>query len=317
MRQTLPFCINASARRWVCIGLTAAVLAWNGPSHSAAVAFGGEDPRAIAWSYASFQAERLGNRVTANISMVALPAAVEAARFLRSPRGTALKPSSQEVLKLSVRIRIDIIGRTPLWLENHAWLDPRDGMPLYLIRTRVGLDDYFQQFNFTQEGVFRRQREPVSAAEAARPNESWSKRGEHFYAFPPGVENCYPILEASTLIYLLSAPTRGLNDFTPLCVFHKRQLHRVNLQSAPLESVGFDYLEKRGGTETRRAGTVQARKIMIESRPIGSYRGEVEDFFRDSTEVVLSRDGSLPLMASCDMPLLGKVEMKLKEIRLN
>jgi len=100
-------------------------------------------------------------------------------------------------------------------------------------------------------------------------------------------------------------------------VFHKRQLHRVSLQNAPLESVGFDYLEKRGETETRRAGTAQARKIRMESRPIGSYRGEAEDFFRDGTEVVLSLDGSLPLMASCDMPLIGKVEMKLKEIHFN
>jgi len=202
-------------------------------------------------------------------------------------------------------------------LENHAWLDPRDGTPLYLIRTRVGLDDYYQQFRFAQEGVFRRQREPGSAAEAAGPPESMSKIGEHFFAYPPGDERCHPVLETSTLIYLLSvAPAKMLLDLNPLCVFHKRQLHRVSLQNAPGESVGFDYLEKKGETETRRFGTAPARKIKIESRPIGSYRGEVEDFFRDGIQLVLSLDGSLPLMASCDLSLIGGVEMRLKEIHL-
>jgi hypothetical protein len=43
----------------------------------------------------------------------------------------------------------------------------------------------------------------------------------------------------------------------------------------------------------------------------------VEDFFRDGTLLVLSLDGSLPLMASCELPLIGGVEMRLKEIHLN
>jgi hypothetical protein len=299
----------------VWLGIAAAVLGLGGRSDAADIASGGVFARTVAWSYASFQAERLGNRVTAEVRMADLPAATEQAGFLRSPRGTAFKPSGREVVKLSIRIRIDIIGRRPLWLENHAWLDPRDGTPLYLIRTRVGLDDYYQQFRFAQEGVFRRQREPGSAAEAAGPPESWSKLGEHFYAYPPG-EMCIPVLETSTLMYLLSVtPADMLHALPPLCVFHKRQLHRVSVQNASAASIGFDYLEKKGECETRRSGTAQARKIRIKSRPIGSYRGEVEDFFRDDTELVLSLDGGLPLIASFDLPLIGGVEMKLIEVR--
>jgi len=316
MRWKVADLDNALRTQFVWLGIAAAVLAMEGQSDAAAAASGWALERTAAWSYVSFQAEGLGNRVTAEVRSADLTIAAEQAGFLKSPRGTAFKPSGRQVVKLSVRIRIDFIGRRPLWLENHVWLDPCDGTPLYLIRTRVGLDDYYQQFRFTQEGVFRRQREPGSAAEAAGPPESWSKIGEHFYAYPPG-ERCAPVLETSTLMYLVSvAPADMLHDLPPLCVFHKRQLHRVSLQNASAEPIGFDYLEKKGESETRRSGTAQVRKIRIKSRPIGSYRGEVEDFFGDNTQLVLSLDGGLPLAARCDLPLIGGVEMRLKEVHL-
>jgi hypothetical protein len=107
-----------------------------------------------------------------------------------------------------------------------------------------------------------------------------------------------------------------LRSGSSLCVFHKRQLHRVSLQAATVEAVSFDFLEKKGGAEARRSGTGPAHRIRIESRPIGSYRGEVEDFLRDGTLLYLSPDGRLPLMASCELPLIGRVEMNLKEIHL-
>jgi hypothetical protein len=315
MRSTVSDGRNALGKRYVWLGIVAAVLALGGRIEAADVAFGGLSAQTVTWSYASFQAERLGGKVTADVRIATLPVAAAQAVFLPSPRGEPFRASGPDVLKLSIHIRIDLIGRGPLRVENHAWFDPRDGTPLFLVRTRRGLDDYYQQFRFTQEGVFRRQREPASTAEAAGPPESWTKRGEHFYAYPPNEMNCLPVLETSTLIYLLSAASeKVLHHQGPLCVFHKRQLHRVSLKATPAESVGFDYLEKRGETEIRRSGKMPARKIRIESRPIGSYRGQVEDFFRDGTQLVLSLDGSLPLTASCDLPLIGDVVMKLKEI---
>lgn len=308
---------NAWRTQRVWLLIAAALLAPGGRSDAADLALGGAASRALTWSYASFQAERLGGRVTAEIRVGALPAAPEQAAFLPSPRGEPYRVSGPEVVKLSIQIRIDLLGRGPLIVENHVWLDPRDGTPFFLVRTRKGLDDYDQQFRFTREGVFRRQREPASAAEAARPSEFWTKRGEHFYAFPPNETNCRPVLETSTLIYLLSAAAeKDARDIGPLCVFHKRQLHRVSLQAAPVAAVGFDYLERRGQTEARRSGTAPALRFRLESRPIGSYRGQVEDFFRDGALLVQSLEGRLPLMASCELPLIGRVEMRLKEIHL-
>jgi len=317
MRWAISGCRNALRKRHVWLGIAAAALSMGALPGAADIASGGLAAQTLSWSYASFQAERLGGNVTADVRIATLPVAAEQAAFMPSPKGEPSRVSGPDVVKLSIHIRIDIIGRGPLEVENHIWFDPGDGTPLFLVRTRSGLDDYYQQFRFTREGVFRRQREPASAAEAARPPESWTKRGENFYAFPPAETNCRPVLETSTMIYLLSASAAMETHVTgPLCVFHKRQFHRVSFQAALEEPVGFDYLEKKGRGETRRAGTAPARVLRIESRPIGSYRGQVEDFFRDGTLLALSLDGSLPLMASCEIPLIGRVEMKLKEIHL-
>jgi len=303
---------------WAVLGVAAALLAPGIRVEAADLATRGPGAYSVPWSFMSLQGERLGSRVTADVRIEALRAAVEQVRFLPSPRGEPVSLSGPEVLKLSLRIQIDIIGRQPIRLDNHVWFDPRTGLPLYLTRARFGLSDYDQQFRFTQEGVFRRQREPASAAEATKPPESWSKVGENFYEYPPNEGGGHPVSE--TLIYLLSngaVPPKG--EVGLLSVFHKRQLHRVSVRASVTEPVALDYLEKNGVGESRRSGTAEAQKIRIESRPIGSYKGDVEDFdfVNDGMLVYLSLDGRLPLRASCEVPLIGRVDLSLREIRFN
>jgi len=309
---------TAWRRRWAGLVIAAALLVPGVRGEAADLAARGPGPFSVPWSFLSLQGERLGSRVAADVRIEALRTVVEQGRFLPSPRGEPVRPSGPEVLKLSLRIQIDIIGRQRILLENQVWFDPQTGLPLYLIRMRFGLSDYHQQFRFTQEGVFRRQREPASAAEALKPPESWSKVGENFYEYPPNEAGGHPVSE--TLIYLLSGgavPPRG--EVGLLSVFHKRQLHRVSVRASVAEPVTFDYLEKNGAVESRRSGTVQAQKIRIESRPIGSYKGDVEDFdfVNNGMLVYLSLDGRLPLRVSCEVPLIGRVDLSLKEIRYN
>jgi hypothetical protein len=298
--------------------VAATLLALSARVEPADLASRGPAAFSVPWSFLSLQGERLGNRVAAEVRIEALRGDVEQARFLPSPRGEPVCLSAPDMLKLSLRIQIDIIGRPRILLENQVWLDPSTGLPLYLVRTRSGLNDYHQRFRFTSQGVFRRQREPASAAEAAQPPESWSKVGEHFYAYPADEAGGHPVSE--TLIYLLSAgaiPQEGETEL--LRVFHKRQLHRVSFRRMREEPMPFDFCEKTRDAEIRHAGTMPVRVIQIESRPIGSYKGDVEDFdfVNDGMRVYLSLDGRMPLRISCEVPLMGRVGLSLKEIRFN
>ena len=271
----------------------------------------------VPWSSFTLQASRLGSTATAAVTLEVLSAATEIPKFIDSTRSQPFPVSGAAVQKLSVTTILDILGGHRVRFENQLWLDPLTHTPLYLIRTRFGLKDYYQRFRFTREGVFRLQREPASAEEVEQPPEFWTRLGEHFYSYPPDQQTCSAVVETSMLIPLIGQFTAEHPDaIEPFCVFHKRQVHRVSVRPQAAQMVPFDYMEKRAGQETRRVGTVSAVSVSIASRPIGSYRGDVEDFIRNGSRLYLSPEGRTPLVVSGELPLIGRVEMQLREIHL-
>lgn len=270
----------------------------------------------VVWSALTLQAMRFGSTATAEITLDTLPAAAAASDFLESPQGIPLAASGKEIARLTVSVELDILGERQVRLENRLWLDPPTHTPLYLVRTRFGLKDYYQRFRFTREGVFRQQVEPASAREAARPPEAWSRTGRNFYPYPAERPGCSGTIETSMLINLIAAlPVTAGKTPPSFCVFHKRQLHWVSLHAQPERRVRFDYLEKRGEQEMRRTGSVSASGVSLVSRPIGSYRGDVEDFIENDSQLILSPEERLPLVVSGELPLIGRVEMRLKAVR--
>ncbi|MCU0560469.1 MAG: hypothetical protein MUD16_09785 [Desulfobacterales bacterium] len=303
------------------IGLGALLVGWAallwGPAARPACADPGSGGAAAPWTSFVLEAKGLSGTATAEVELQSLCAAAEAARFIDSPRGRPLAAAGDEVHRLAVVTSVDLIGGRRILLENRLWFDPATNAPLYLERTRLGLKDYRQWFRFTAEGVFRLQQEPASAKEALRPPESWTKHGKNFYPYPASRTDCPPIIETSQLIsfagFIASEPDTAAG---PLCVFHKRQLHRVRLSPQPDRTIDVDYMETRGGDVLRRKGAVAARGVRVSSRPIGSYRGEVEEFFRDGSELWGGAEDRIPLAVGGEVPFIGRVEMRLKEIRL-
>jgi hypothetical protein len=291
-----------------CAAALAILTAW-APSAAGAVD--------VPWSSFVLQGSRLGSAATAEVELEVLPAAVETPTFGDSPMGSPLEPAGAQVHKLSVVITLDILGGGRVRLENHLWFDPGSNTPLYLIRTRVGLKNYHQRFRFTREGVFRRQREPASAREIDAAPESWTRLGENFYPYPADRRGCPLIIETSQLILLAGAPIPEPGEIAgPICLFHKRHAHQVSVHGQPAQKIRFDYLEKRGDSEHRRVGGESALSVRIASRPLGSYRGDVEDFFRAGGQFWLDPEGRWPLVVSGELPLVGRVEMRLKQLRL-
>jgi hypothetical protein len=221
------------------------------------------------------------------------------------------------VLKLTIRVTIDPIGMQLVRMENQVWFDPVSGRPLRLIRSRRGTDDYQQWFVFGRKGVFRRQIEPANAAQAAGPPEGWTRVSENVYVDPADAARCPAMIETSMLIYLMSSSVlKGAPEIDPACVFHKRQLHTVRFRSERRERFAFDYLEHSAGDDQRRAGSTGAVTIRLSSTAIGNVRGNVELFFKDA-ELTVSADGRLPLAGACDFPVVGRVDLRLKEIRFD
>lgn len=272
-------------------------------------------PSVVPWTALHFQAEKLAGRITADVRLEPEPAAFLPAGRWPTVKGDPIRPEGSTVLKLSIRLTIEPPGMNPLRMENRLWFDPASLAPLRLIRTRAGYDDYLQWFVFGREHVFRRQHEPENLRQAKEPPENWTRVSEKGFAFR--AEGCPAPAETSMLVYLLSdAVARGVLDLAPGCVFHKRQLHRLSFRTERQPGFPFDYLERSGGEPRRRAGAQDAVTIRIESTPVGIFDGSVEPWFKEGF-LTFSADGRLPLVVSCDLPVVGQVELRLDEVRFD
>ncbi len=272
-------------------------------------------PPAVPWSALRFQAEKMAGRITAEVWIEPEPAASLPSGRWPAVKGEPLRPEGPTLLKLSIRLTVEPPGMAPLRMENRLWFDPKSGAPMRLIRTRAGIDDYVQWFVFGREQVFRRQHEPGNPRQATGPPESWTRVSERAYAFR--AEGCPRPAETSMLVYLLSdAVARGALDLGPRCVFHKRQLHRLSFRTERQERVPYDYLEQSVGEPQRRTGAGDAVTVRIESTPVGTYDGSVEPWFKEGF-LTFSADGRLPLVVACDLPVVGHVELRLDEVRLD
>lgn len=270
---------------------------------------------AVPWTSLRFEAARLGSRVTVDVRVDPEPAASPPAGLWPAVRGEPLRPSGPEILRLTVIADIEPMGIATIRMEGRVWFDPATGTPLRAARSRRGSDDYAQWFVFGREGVFRRQLEPRDSAQAAGPIDRWTRVSENVYTGPSDAARCpSDPVETLMLFYLMSdAAAHGVFELEPRCVFHKRQLHLVRFGRERRAQVAFDYLERRGEAAERRTGSAGGVTIRLSSAPIGSYRGEVEPFFRDP-QLTVSTDGRVPLAGALEFPVAGRVDLRLTEI---
>ena len=108
-----------------------------------------------------------------------------------------------------------------------------------------------------------------------------------------------------------------MSNSSALCVFGKRQLHRVQLRKEGTLPLKINYIEKSRQVETRKEGTVNVQKITITAQPIETDSEEVENFsflglHKDITLYLEPHTGLL-LQASGIIPTVGKADLKLQK----
>jgi len=123
------------------------------------------------------------------------------------------------------------------------------------------------------------------------------------------------------LIYIASAAEISKN-MQPLsfCVFGKRQLFHVRFKPQGFHLLKVDFIEKKQLSEIRRRREVEAFKIALETRPLPSDLKKVEDFsflgFQDDIAIFIDPVSDLPIQVSGEIPMVGKVIIKLHEVWL-
>jgi hypothetical protein len=278
------------------------------------------DPGRVAWTDLVFQAKNTWVEVSTHIELISLPAAEVEALLLVSPKGAPVKPATPRASQMTIRTTIAPKFRSPVNLYNRIWFNPMDASVLGRIMLRRGEDDFKKIYRFTDRGVFRHQLEPKDKQEATLDPEKWTAIKDSFYPYDLTRLECSCVTEPSVLIYILhAAAISKMNDPLSVCVFGKRQLHRVSLQQEGTFPVSVSFIEKRQQGEIRKEERDNAIKIEVKAEPMKSDLNEVENFsflgLHQDISIYIDPTTRLPVQVSGIIPTLGKAELKLNEIK--
>lgn len=279
------------------------------------------DANRIPWDQLSFHAKNFWVELSTDIQLTSAPAGEIEAALLATPQGIPIEATSPDAYQMTIRTTLDPAFRSPVKLDNQIWFNPADAAALGRIRLRRGEDDFKKIYRFTRQGVFRQRTEPQNKKEASRPPQNWTDIKESFYPYDPARLGCPAVSERSLLIYILSA-THFSKSSAPLnlCVFGKRQLHRVQLRNQGSYPISVDYIEKKQQKSVRKQGTIKTLKFSITAEAMASDSRASENFsflgFHKDISIFIDPLAHLPIQASGMIPTVGKAHLRLREVKL-
>ncbi|HAJ91585.1 MAG TPA: hypothetical protein DCO71_03025 [Gammaproteobacteria bacterium] len=235
------------------------------------------------------------------------------------PKQISQRVAAPRIQELVVSNTIQLLLGAKIETQTRLWFNADDGLPLQLIRMRQGSKPSRKLYRFGSNRVYRLRSNPANKAETGQPPEHWSQTSESFYPLPDPDRECPAILESSQLLTLLSNPDQVLSEQpVALCMFDRKHVYRVGLQSLGREQLDVDYLQVSAGQETRIRRTLETLHVALTSRPLKGVQGDVEPFsllgLKDEIHLLLSESGRIPLRIRGQVTGFGVIDLELKKL---
>jgi hypothetical protein len=278
------------------------------------------DAEAFPWKRLAYTAEKFLGTVTTEIQWENVPAEKVKKLLIPVPRGGALQSAGSQLFSIGGHSVVK-----PLWgsadvLKTRAWYDPGNGAVLQRIRWRLGKEIWQKTYRFTDKGVLRIRKKPVSPDEMDATPARWSSIEESFYPYALSSAGCTHAVEPLVLLYLVSAiDLESPNGTLSLCVFNKKQLHQVQIRKAGIQRLVVDYRQKLKEGEVRREGEIEAVKYSFKTRSLAGKDEKAEPFsflgLKGDFDVFVDKTSRIPVQVSGEIAKFGKVDIKLREVR--
>jgi len=273
----------------------------------------------VVWNHLSYRAESILGKVTTDVHLMAVPIEAGADLLMTDAAGEALQPSGSTAFTLTVDSKIvPLIGSDEI-LKTKSWFDPNNAAALQRVRLRLGKEKWQKSYRFTENGVLRHRTKPQDQREDKLPPQRWTKVKKAFYAYNSEGLKCPTVLEPSALLYLFSAIDFETQNLPlNLCIFNKKQLHRVNISLTGHRRMSVKYLEKAGGHQIRRDEKIEAVLLSIEPRALVTEDTQPETFsflgLKGKFEVYIDKNAHLPVQISGKISTFGQIDIKLQEV---
>jgi hypothetical protein len=279
------------------------------------------DPERVVWSDLSFKAQNFLVICAIEVRLESFPAAAVEASLMATPQGIPIQTSAPTIDRVTVNTTIDPLFGPAVTLRNQVWFDPESAHALQRIRFRRGEDDFQKMYRFTGKGVYRLRREPDGKKEVLLAPEQWTDVRESFYPYDPGQIGCTSVTESSVIPYII-ASERLSQDSEPLdlSVFHKRLLHHVQIVPSGVKQYEIHYTERSKRGEVKKQGIIDALRLSLRARALTTIEGEDEDFsflgLKGDITITIDSGSGIPVQISGDIPTIGRVALKLYDVRL-
>ncbi len=279
------------------------------------------DVSQVRWSSLSFKSSNVFGAATSKVKLEGVAASSAEQLLVTPPQGVVLKPSGPQVFTLKVNTAIDPLIGSKDFSETKVLFNSEQAAALQRIRVRTGGEKWEKTYRWTEEGVYRLRKKPDSSDEENLPRERWKNIEESFYPYDLNSMGCSFVSEPSLLLYIASAANLSTGDQPlSLCVFGKKQVHRVQINAEAGHKVEVDYVEKLSLNNTRKESMIDAMKLSIKTRPLIERQEEAEKFsflkLVGDFDIYVEEKTKIPVLIKGKTAKFGDIDIKLQEVEL-
>ncbi|MCL4779550.1 MAG: hypothetical protein KJ049_05140 [Gammaproteobacteria bacterium] len=298
--------------------LTAAALLYTGLVQAGDATSPLLDPARPGWSEIRMTAAKLFLTADAHLALRTLPDSAVRKTLLPIPGMQAIEPGT-EVLELVYEA--GGLGRKS---RLTLLMDPVSGAALQGTHHDLEGKHRYRVWRYGETGAYQRTRWPLDRGEESLPPARWSKtsEGPRIYPVDPAGR---PVLESTGLLYAIAAaPLDRPGDQVELLVFRRRDTRIVHVEVLAPRTVNVNYAELWPGGAVQRRGEITPLRLAVRGLPVANPatdKGSDDEFellgLRGNIELLLDAETRTPLLLSGSAPVLGRVTLRLSEVRLN
>ncbi len=203
---------------------------------------------------------------------------------------------------------------------EQTWFNATDGTAYRRIRYRKGDDPWIKIYRWIKTGVHRLKIKPKNSNERKKTPVKWTQQTRSFYPYPKDISKSVPVSDPSFLFYILSSivPDNQKISFK-LCVFGKKQLHRLTIKNETSLAIKALFKIHSLSNEVSVKSNIKSNIFSIEAEPVlpENLKPELFSLFGLEKDIRIYMDCSrgLPIRISGINNKAGKLVFDLSNVK--
>jgi hypothetical protein len=222
---------------------------------------------------------------------------------------------------LTIKATSQGLGAEDKYVER-VWFDEHD-VPYRRNRLNLGDAFWMKSYCWEDKGVRRHKVAPGTPAEKKLPATGWSQHTESLYRYPGNLTGCSTISDPALIVYEVSILTSVIGqDPFELCVFGKKQLHRLTItqeETLPLE-VAYT-VRSAELKETVVEGQILPVVYAVTSENMAAANQTPETFslfgLQKDIRIYLDPEKGIPVRISGTAGNIGTLELDMQDANIN